>query len=551
MTETNGIDHNTDTGKRPQPESIAVLVVDDDSAVLQVTRLVLSRYHYRGTPLEILEADSAAEARRILANRPDIAVILLDVVMENDHAGLSLVEHIRQRQNNHRIRIIIRTGQPGYAPEKQVVQEYEINDYLMKSDATQSRMVVALTTAIRSYLDILRAENLASQVQTSEAARENADFASRQKTQFLAHMSHEIRTPLNGVIGLISLLDETPLSAEQKELVQDLKLSADVLLGLVNDVLDISKIEAGKLELAHTRFSLRGLLDKVAVLFAADMQRKNIRFAPDYASLTDDTFVADAQRIQQILINYLSNACKFTPEKGQITLRARLETDSSGIPWFHVDVDDNGPGIKAERLPYIFDPYEQEATDTALRYGGTGLGLSLCRTLAELMGGEARVRSESGQGSCFSVSVPLTPATELPEVDAGSEKSPIVADSTALAGWKILIAEDDPTSQKVIVRVMEKLGAEVECFEHGQALLEAGDYLHCDAILLDCHMPVMDGPQCARQLRKAGFNGPMLALTAAVSGHERQACLDAGMDDVHAKPLNRQRLLEWLYSCQR
>ena len=224
------------------PERIVLLVVDDDPAVLEVTRLILGRYQYQGRPVEILEALSAAEARTILQQRDDIAVLLLDVVMESDDAGLRLVEYIRTDLNNFRLRILLRTGQPGYAPERQVVQDYDINDYLMKADASQSRMIIAVTTAVRGYFDILRAEAMALKAQVSQQA-------SMAKTQFLAHMSHEIRTPLNGVVGLVALLSDTSLSDEQKALIQDLRHASDALMGVVNDVLDVSKIEAGKLEL--------------------------------------------------------------------------------------------------------------------------------------------------------------------------------------------------------------------------------------------------------------------------------------------------------------
>lgn len=189
-------------------ERIPLLVVDDDPDVLQVTRLVLAHYQFQGKSLEIVEASSAAQAKEILQRRSDFAAVLLDVVMESDDAGLRLVEYIRQALGNYRLRIILRTGQPGYAPERRVVKDYDINDYLMKADATQARLTVSVTTAIRGYFDILKAESLAVQVRLSEQA-------SIAKTQFLAHMSHEIRTPLSGVVGIVSLLAETSLTDEQ------------------------------------------------------------------------------------------------------------------------------------------------------------------------------------------------------------------------------------------------------------------------------------------------------------------------------------------------
>ena len=388
------------------PERIVLLVVDDDEAVLQVTRLVLSRFRYKSRSLEILEASSAAQAKATLALRPDIAVILLDVVMESDDAGLRLVEHIRHELNNHHVRILLRTGQAGYAPERQVVQDYDINDYLVKSDATQSRLFLSLTAAIRSFSDILRAEELARRIAEAEHQRQLADRASLAKTDFLAHMSHEIRTPLNGIAGIVELLDDTGLSSEQAELLRDLRYVSSALLGIVNDVLDVAKIEAGKLELNVHDFHLPQLLEKVAAIFVVGMQQKAIRFQVEQGNDLPQWVRGDAQRIQQILINYLSNAYKFTPQGGRITLRVSCVVAADGYELI-AEVDDNGKGIRAERLADIFNAYEQESAQTASHYGGTGLGLSLSRSLAMLMSGCVGADSELGHGSRFWLRVPL------------------------------------------------------------------------------------------------------------------------------------------------
>lgn len=522
------------------PEKIVLLVVDDDPSVIQVTRLVLSRYQYQGRPLEILAAGSAAEARQLLDKRTDIAVILLDVVMESDDAGLHLVEYIRHSLNDFRIRILLRTGQPGYAPERRVVQDYDINDYLMKADATQARLVVSLTTAIRGYADILRAEALARQVQRSEQERESARQASQQKTQFLAHMSHEIRTPLNGIIGIIALLDEEPLPSFRQELMEDLRLSSDALLGIVNDVLDVAKIEAGKLELVPVAFNLRQLLKKACAVFSAALQQKQIGFHLSAEDLPEQTFVADAQRLQQILINYLSNAQKFTPSGGHIELRVQCREVTAGEWQLYAEVEDSGPGIRPGRLAGIFDAYEQESAGTSLQYGGTGLGLSLSRSLAELMGGQVGADSEPGRGSCFWLRVPLQIAGQAE--DAAAPAWP----GTDLSGMVILLAEDDLTSQKVLRRVLERQGAEVYCFDNGEALLASGLAQRADVVLLDYYMPGMSGPECARQLRREGIMVPLLGLTAAVTTTDIRACLAAGMSEVQSKPLDYQRLLHWL-----
>ncbi|MCT7359830.1 response regulator [Thalassolituus pacificus] len=527
------------------PERIVLLVVDDDEAVLQVTRLVLSRFRYKSRSLEILEASSAAQAKATLALRPDIAVILLDVVMESDDAGLRLVEHIRHELNNHHVRILLRTGQAGYAPERQVVQDYDINDYLVKSDATQSRLFLSLTAAIRSFSDILRAEELARRIAEAEHQRQLADRASLAKTDFLAHMSHEIRTPLNGIAGIVELLDDTGLSSEQAELLRDLRYVSSALLGIVNDVLDVAKIEAGKLELNVHDFHLPQLLEKVAAIFVVGMQQKAIRFQVEQGNDLPQWVRGDAQRIQQILINYLSNAYKFTPQGGRITLRVSCVVAADGYELI-AEVDDNGKGIRAERLADIFNAYEQESAQTASHYGGTGLGLSLSRSLAMLMSGCVGADSEPGYGSRFWLRVPLERG-EAPVVDE-TAADPLAAD--ALAGWVILISEDDPTSQKIIRKILEQQGARVEVFADGQQLLDSGLYHTADVIVLDYHMPVLDGPSTARRLRELDYQGPLLALTAGIVDSEREACLQAGMNDVQGKPLDKQRLINWLLNAR-
>lgn len=507
-------------------DRLPLLVVDDDESVLKVTRLVLSRFHYDEHSLEILEAQSAAEARQILSRRSDIAVILLDVVMETDDAGLRLVEAIRTQLDNHNVRIILRTGQPGYAPQHEVIRDYDINDYLSKSDATQGRLFFSLTTALRNYHDIIKAQYLGRQV-----AR--ADKASQAKTQFLAHMSHEIRTPLNGLAGTVQLLADTTLDDEQQQLLDNLKYTTEALMGIVNDVLDVSKIEAGKLELHPQPFELAELVNKVGAIFSANMQLKSVSFHTDLASGLPRFVQGDALRIQQILMNYLSNAFKFTAGGGTITLR--LSPTVAGRIRF--EVIDNGVGINADRLAHIFDAYEQENATIAGQFGGTGLGLSLCRSLAELMGGEVGVESHEGDGSCFWL--------ELALADAGALDESKPAEVLSLSGKYLMLCEDDATSRKVLAHMLSKTGADVQAFDDGLPLLQH-DFSLADVIILDCHMPLKDGFSTARELRSRGYQGPVIALTAAVTQQEIQQCLAAGMDQVLAKPVQAETLYQQL-----
>lgn len=527
------------------PAVIRLLVADDDESVLQVTRLILSRFQYQGQRLEILEARSAAEVRQQLQDNPDIAILLLDVVMESDDAGLQLVDYIRHQLGNHRMRILLRTGQAGYAPERQVVQDYDINDYLLKSEVTQSRLWLSLTTAIRGYNDILRAEWLAREVGDAQRQQQQALQASLAKTRFLAHMSHEIRTPLNGIAGIVELLSQTALNSEQADLVKDLRAASEAMLGVVNDVLDVAKIEAGKLELHPQDFALAGLLQSVTAVFAAAMRLKQIDFQQDCQAVSSLWLHGDRQRLQQILINYLSNALKFTPPGGRIRLGVNGRQDGNG--WLlRMEVADTGPGISAERLPDIFNAFEQESAATSLQFGGTGLGLNLCRSLAGLMQGEVGVDSEPGQGSRFWLQLwlPLAVAPESTTV------ATVALSGLNLQGMCLALCEDDATSRKVMQRMLERQGARVLLYENGQQLLDDDAFASCDAIILDYHMPVLDGLETAAALRQAGFSGPLLALTAAATEEERQRCLAAGMDRVMSKPVEWPAFIQWLQECR-
>ncbi|QQD21564.1 response regulator [Oceanospirillaceae bacterium ASx5O] len=527
------------------PPVIRLLVADDDESVLQVTQLILSRFRYQGRQLDILQARSAAEVRRYLQEYPDIAVLLLDVVMESDDAGLQLVDYIRHQLGNHRMRILLRTGQAGYAPERQVVQDYDINDYLLKSEVTQSRLWLSLTTAIRGYSDILRAEWLAGQVGDAQRQQQQAQQASLAKTRFLAHMSHEIRTPLNGIAGIVELLSQTALDSEQASLVMDLRAASEAMLGVVNDVLDVAKIEAGKLELHQQDFSLADLLRAVAAVFSASMRLKQIDFQQYWPDTADLWLHGDRQRLQQILINYLSNALKFTPAGGRVTLRVSCRPEGP-VCVLRAEVDDTGPGISAQRLPDIFNAFEQESAATSLQFGGTGLGLNLCRSLAELMQGEVGVQSEPGKGSCFWLQLPL-PLASAPEPTLtvlAAESGP------RLQGMRLALCEDDATSRKVMQRMLERQGARVLLYENGQQLLDDDAFASCEAIILDYHMPVLDGLTTAAALRQSGFRGPLLALTAAATEDERQHCLAAGMDRVMSKPVEWSLLIDWLQECR-
>ena len=520
------------------PDRIPVLVVDDDETVIQVTRLVLSRFRFEDHALELICASSGKEAIQILSQRDDIAIVLLDVVMETENSGFEVVSYIRDQLNNYTTRILLRTGQPGLAPERQVINEYDINDYIAKTEATTDRLNLAIINALRSYRDILRAEYLARRVASAELEQQQALKASQAKSAFLAHMSHEIRTPLNGIIGMADILADTNLTSEQHSYLEDIHNSGRALLGIVNDVLDLSKIEAGKLELDPRSFKLNDLMSEINSMFHAPMIKKTIRYHQNIGVGVPGTLIADNIRLQQLIMNLLSNALKFTPSGGEIAFSLDVDKEGShdhGLPLI-LTISDSGIGIDSTSLDDIFDAYQQAATHTSRVYGGTGLGLSLCRQIVQLMSGDISVESALGQGSVFTARVLVQLGALDERVISSDEAEPNIE------GLNVLVAEDNPINRKVIEKLLNKLSVKVTVVDDGQQLLDCIDELQPDLILMDCHMPVLDGFAATRELRRQGSKTPIYALTAGVSNEERIECDNIGMNGVLTKPVTLQSL---------
>lgn len=373
-------------------------------------------------------------------------------------------------------------------------------------------------------------------------AKEVAEESARAKGIFLATMSHELRTPMNGVLGCTQLLQDTSLTDAQRQLLQTMHRSAEALLVLVNDILDFSKIEAGKMSLETADVHLRSLIDDVIILVSGLAKKKALALTVDIAPDVPESLLGDPVRLRQILFNLVGNAIKFT-EKGRVAVSVTLQQSPSHLPdsillgW---RIADTGIGMTDEQQTRLFQAYSQAETSTARKFGGTGLGLMICRQLVELMGGEIAVESRAGSGTTFSYTTLLLPTIQREHVD------PAVADvskpeSQSASPKRILVVDDNEINQVVACKFLQKLGFEVEIARNGREAVEAALRTPYDAILMDCEMPEMDGYDATRAIRQRETGQerrmPVIALTGHASADDERLCLDAGMDAVLIKPV--------------
>ena len=376
--------------------------------------------------------------------------------------------------------------------------------------------------------------------QTLRDARDAAEAATRAKGEFLATMSHEIRTPLNAVIGMSSLLLDGPLSGEQKEHAATIRASGEALLSIVSDVLDYSRLDAGKLVLESQPVPVQELVSGVMSIFAGEAPRRGNVMVAEIAGDVPERILSDAGRIRQVLLNLVGNASKFT-EQGRIALRVGVERAEGEQSRIRFEVSDTGPGIREEQQEQIFDPFTQADGSMSRRFGGTGLGLAICKRLVERMDGRIGVRSQLGKGSLFWFSIPL----QQPKSEAVAAAGPRARVRT-LPGLRVLLAEDNPVNAKLAAALLGRLGCVTEVVGNGRKALEALARERFDVVLMDCQMPELDGLEATREIRRREGDGPRLpvvALTANAMPGDRERCLEAGMDGYLAKPFRIDDLL--------
>jgi len=409
----------------------------------------------------------------------------------------------------------------------------------------QRRLEAAVADRTREVLE--EKKTVEQQNHRIELLLDRANQASHAKSSFLANMSHEIRTPLNGIFGMTELVLGTALSGEQRECLETVRDSSNGLLAILNDVLDLSKIEAGRMELESVPFSPRLLASECAHLFSPQAAQKHLELAVEVDTAVPSRLEGDPVRLRQILLNLLGNAIKFTAE-GRIALRLALDPEQPGPEYVRLrwTVEDTGIGISEEKQTDIFEAFRQADSSTTRKYGGTGLGLSISSEIVKLMSGRIWVERRRGGGSVFHfLTVFRRSSPEMPDSRPVATLAQAIVDSSRPAPYplSILLAEDNLVNQKLASRLLGKRGHTVTVAGNGTeavALATTGDF---DVILMDVHMPEMDGFEATRRIREAGAaHVPIIAMTACAMAGDREKCLEAGMDDYLEKPVNGVRM---------
>jgi PAS domain S-box-containing protein len=438
---------------------------------------------------------------------------------------------------------------------KRVLSEKSVTDYELTARARDGKQTVVSYNATTFYdrnrtlqgvfaaaRDVTERKRVEAELQQAKAA---AESASRTKSDFLASMSHEIRTPMNAIMGIADLLAKTALSPEQDKYVQIFRRAGDNLLNLINDILDLSKVEASQLELERTGFALNDHLEKVTEMVAARADEKGLSLVCEIAPDVPTDLVGDPTRLRQVLLNLIGNAIKFT-QSGEVSLRVAPDADSSVPTALRFTVSDTGIGIPGEKLGRVFERFTQADSSTTRRFGGSGLGLTISKRLVELMGGRIWVESEVGKGSVFAFAVPfeISAAVNRPTVaPIGTGPEP------ALPPLHILLVEDSPDNRTITMAYLEDTPYRVEIAENGDIACKkftAGNY---DLVLMDRQMPVMDGLTATRAIRaweQANDRPPtpIIALTAAALKGDREKCLAAGCTAFLTKPIRQEVLLQ-------
>ena len=380
---------------KPQPSPWKIMIVDDDEGIHAITRKVLEDFSFERRRLRYLSAYSGKQAIQIFKEHPDVALILLDVVMETDHAGLDVVRFIREQLHNTSVRIILYTGQPGLAPEQSIITNYDINDYKVKSMLTSQSLLTAVISAIRTYRDL---HVIKQQRDKLQKTMEDAQIAQKARYQFLANIGHELRTPLNHIIGFAEILLNSPLTERQRNYIQNIRKAGNDLCAVLNNVLELSELTEGRLVLKPSLFSLRKTIAEMMTFLDIQAQWKNLQTSYAISDDVPDMILGDSVRLKQVIVNVVGNAIKYT-QRGRVHLEV---TPFQGHPsQLLFTVSDTGIGISQDKHDHIFQPFALAEDALQKEFSGAGLGLTISKQIIEKMNGKIWIESTPGQGSTF------------------------------------------------------------------------------------------------------------------------------------------------------